>query len=145
MNVIFKEGENSSLAEVEAKTGDSENKIVVKSDFPIAETSRERHSENAEEYEKTENLTSRVMGDRHFETTAKNFDCDMLVFFSPTGIKAFTKNFPDFKQGEVRIATFGPTTAKAVADEGFRLDLEAPTKEHPSMTSALRGYLENIK
>ena len=76
---------------------------------------------------------------------AKNFDCDMLVFFSPTGIKAFTKNFPDFKQGEVRIATFGPTTAKAVADEGFRLDLEAPTKEHPSMTSALRGYLENIK
>ena len=79
------------------------------------------------------------------EEEAKNFDCDMLVFFSPTGIKAFTKNFPDFKQGEVRIATFGPTTAKAVADEGFRLDLEAPTKEHPSMTSALRGYLENIK
>ena len=78
-------------------------------------------------------------------TSDEEFDYDMLVFFSPTGIKAFTKNFPDFKQGEVRIATFGPTTAKAVADEGFRLDLEAPTKEHPSMTSALRGYLENIK
>ena len=87
----------------------------------------------------------RTVSNDFTEEEAKNFDCDMLVFFSPTGIKAFTKNFPDFKQGEVRIATFGPTTAKAVADEGFRLDLEAPTKEHPSMTSALRGYLENIK
>ena len=35
--------------------------------------------------------------------------------------------------------------AKAVTDAGYRLDLEAPTKEHPSMTSALRYYLENNK
>lgn len=87
----------------------------------------------------------RTVSNNFTEEEVKNFDCDMLVFFSPTGIKTFTKNFPDFKQGDVRIATFGPATAKAVEDEGFRLDLEAPTKEHPSMTAALRWYLENNK
>ena len=87
----------------------------------------------------------RTVSNDFSEEEAKNFDCDMLVFFSPTGIKAFTKNFPEFKQGDVRIATFGPATAKAVEEEGFRLDLEAPTKEYPSMTAALRWYLENDK
>lgn len=87
----------------------------------------------------------RTVSNDFTEEEAKNFDCDMLVFFSPTGIKSFTKNFPGFKQGDVRIATFGPATAKAVADEGLRLDLEAPTKEHPSMTSALKAYLEKNK
>ena len=75
------------------------------------------------------------------EEEARAFDCDMLVFFSPTGIKAFTKNFPGFKQGDVKIATFGPATAKAVEAEGLRLDLQAPTKECPSMTSALKAFL----
>ncbi len=87
----------------------------------------------------------RTVSNDFTEEEAKAFDCDMLVFFSPTGIKAFTKNFPGFEQGDVRIATFGPATAKAVTDEGLRLDLQAPTKEHPSMTGALRHYLENNK
>lgn len=70
-----------------------------------------------------------------------NFDYDMLVFFSPSGIESLTKNFPDFKQGEIAIATFGPSTAKAVQDAGLRLDLEAPTEKYPSMTGALQHYL----
>lgn len=83
----------------------------------------------------------RTVSNDFTEEEAKAFDCDMLVFFSPTGIKAFTKNFPSFTQGDVRIATFGPATAKAVEAEGLRLDLEAPTKEYPSMTGALKAYL----
>ena len=87
----------------------------------------------------------RTVSNDFTEEEAAKFDCNMLVFFSPSGIKAFTKNFPSFEQNDVRIATFGPATAKAVTDAGYRLDLEAPTKEHPSMTSALRYYLENNK
>ena len=83
----------------------------------------------------------RTVSNDFTEEEAKAFDCDMLVFFSPTGIKAFTKNFPSFTQGDVRIATFGPATAKAVEAEGLRLDLEAPPKEYPSMTGALKAYL----
>ncbi|MEZ4684870.1 MAG: uroporphyrinogen-III synthase [Bacteroidia bacterium] len=36
---------------------------------------------------------------------------DMLCFFSPSGIKSLYHNFPDFVQGDTRIAVFGPTTA----------------------------------
>ena len=71
----------------------------------------------------------------------KNFDYDMLIFFSPSGIESLTKNFPNFNQGEIAVATFGPATAKAVKDAGLRLDLEAPSEKYPSMTSALQHYL----
>ena len=71
----------------------------------------------------------------------KNFDYDMLIFFSPSGIEALTKNFPDFKQGKIAIATFGPATAQAAKEAGLRLDIEAPTEKYPSMTGALQHYL----
>ena len=75
----------------------------------------------------------------------KSFDYDMMIFFSPTGIKALMKNFPKFKQGDIKIAAFGPSTAKEVVDNGLRLDLQAPTPEQPSMTGALRAFLEKKK
>jgi uroporphyrinogen-III synthase len=71
----------------------------------------------------------------------KTFDYDMLIFFSPSGIEALTKNFPNFDQGDIAIATFGPATAKAARDAGLRLDLEAPSEKYPSMTGALQHYL----
>ena len=71
----------------------------------------------------------------------KSFDYDMLVFFSPSGIEALMKNFPNFDQKELAIATFGPATAKAALDAGLRLDLEAPSDKYPSMTGALQHYL----
>lgn len=69
------------------------------------------------------------------------FDYDMLIFFSPSGIQSLMKNFPNFAQRNVAIATFGPATAKAVKEAGLRLDLEAPTDKYPSMTGALQHYL----
>lgn len=73
------------------------------------------------------------------------FDYDMLIFFTPAGIAALQKNFPHFDQGDTKIGCFGATTAKAVRDAGLRLDLEAPTKEAPSMTGALELYLKEHK
>lgn len=70
------------------------------------------------------------------------FDYDMLLFFSPQGIQALKKNFPEFEQGDTRIGCFGATTAKAVRDAGLRLDLEAPSVKFASMTAALDDYLK---
>ena len=72
------------------------------------------------------------------------FDYDMLVFFSPSGIASLKKNFPDFDQTKIAIATFGPTTTKAAKDAGLRVDLEAPTPKCPSITMALDDYLKHI-
>ncbi len=73
----------------------------------------------------------------------EKFSYDMLLFFSPTGVKALKKNFPDFKQGNIKIGAFGPATAQTVKNEGLRLDLEAPSEKHTSMTGALREYLRD--
>ncbi len=66
---------------------------------------------------------------------------DMMIFFSPSGIVSLKENLPDFAQGDTQIACFGPTTAAAIKEAGLRLDLEAPTPEAPSMTTALEQYL----
>lgn len=73
----------------------------------------------------------------------KNVNYDILVFFSPSGIESLKKNFPDFEQGEIKIACFGPTTAKAVLEAGLRLDIQAPMPKAPSMTMALEQFIKN--
>lgn len=70
------------------------------------------------------------------------FDYDMLMFFSPNGIAALYKNFPEFKQDEIKVGTFGINTTKAAKDAGLRVDFEAPRPEAPSMAAALELYLK---
>jgi uroporphyrinogen-III synthase len=72
----------------------------------------------------------------------KEVDYDILVFFSPSGIKSLIQNFPDYKQNNTAIASFGPATAQAVIDAGLRLDIAAPSAEAPSMTMALEQYIK---
>ena len=66
---------------------------------------------------------------------------DILVFFSPLGIKSLYENFPDFKQNETRLAIFGNSTSRAVEDHGLTINIKAPAPETPSMTMALEKYL----
>jgi uroporphyrinogen-III synthase len=75
-------------------------------------------------------------------TNVNDFDYDILVFYSPSGIKSLKENFPSFVQGEIKIAAFGPTTACAVENEGLRLDIDAPNPKAPSMTMALDNFLK---
>ncbi len=70
---------------------------------------------------------------------------DVIAFFSPSGINSLLVNFPNFVQNSTRIAAFGPTTAKAVKDAGFTLDIEAPLPNAPSMTGAIEVYVKNTK
>jgi len=84
----------------------------------------------------------RTISKREFNST--ELDYDILVFFSPSGIKSLKENYPSFKQGEIKIAAFGPTTAEAVTNEGFRLDIQAPNPNAPSMTMALECFLRNF-
>jgi len=77
----------------------------------------------------------------HF-SNIKDFDYDILVFYSPSGIKSLKENFPEFVQGEIKIAAFGPTTVSAVQQEGLRVDIDAPNIKAPSMTMALDNYLK---
>ena len=67
---------------------------------------------------------------------------DIIAFFSPSGVNALRHNFPDFEQNGIRMAAFGPTTARAVSEAGFILDIEAPLPNAPSMAGALELYIK---
>lgn len=75
----------------------------------------------------------------------KPFDFDMIVLFTPAGVESLLKNFPDFNQGETRMACFGPATRKAMEDAGLRCDLSAPTPRAKSMTAAIEMYIDEQK
>jgi uroporphyrinogen-III synthase len=68
---------------------------------------------------------------------------DILVFYSPSGIKSLFENFPGFEQNNTKIACFGPHTARAVKKAGLRLDIEAPSPQAPSMTMALENFIKD--
>ena len=69
-------------------------------------------------------------------------DYDMLVFFTPAGIKSLKANFPNFKQGGTRIAAFGYTAALLIKELGLRLDVFAPNPKNPSMSGAIETYIK---
>lgn len=93
----------------------------------------------------TECVMYRTVSNDFTEEEKNTFDYDMLIFSSPTGVQALKTNFPSFEQGDIKIGAFGPATAKEVTAQGLRLDLEAPSKEYPSMTSALKAFLKKNK
>ncbi len=67
---------------------------------------------------------------------------DVIAFFSPSGVSSLLSNFPEFKQDGLRMAAFGPTTARAITEAGLILDIEAPLPNAPSMTGALELYIK---
>lgn len=74
------------------------------------------------------------------------FDYDMILFFSPHGVEALKRNFPDWEQGEVVIGCSGKLTAQEIKDAGFRLDIETPGPKYTSLPEAVDDFIkENHK
>ena len=93
----------------------------------------------------TECVMYETVNDDFSEEELKSFDCDMVVLFSPTGVKTLHDNLDkEVKQG-LKVATFGPATAKAAEELGYTLTVQAPTQKHPSMITALRAYLRDLE
>lgn len=84
-----------------------------------------------------------TVGNQVKEVIANRYD--MIVFFSPSGVKSLLDNVPEFNQNETSIAAFGTTTSKAVKESGLRLDLKAPMPNAPSMVAALENFLKEDK
>ncbi|WP_185871996.1 uroporphyrinogen-III synthase [Blattabacterium cuenoti] len=71
----------------------------------------------------------------------KHIYYDILVFFNPSEIKSLFKNFPDFDQNGIKIATFGQNTLDTAYKAGLKIDIKVPTPEFPSMFMALEKYI----
>ena len=67
---------------------------------------------------------------------------DLVVFYSPIGIKSLFTNWPDYSQGEQYIGAFGVSTAVAAKEAGLEIMVEAPSCTAPSMIMAIEQFLQ---
>ena len=72
----------------------------------------------------------------------KPFDYDMIVLFTPSGVAALKKNFPNWEQGDTVIAAFGANTVAALETAGFHVAIKAPTSKYASITTAIKDFLD---
>lgn len=68
---------------------------------------------------------------------------DMIVFFSPSGIRSLRYNFPDFEQGDLAFGALGNAAVEAIEAEGWTVHAMAPSKEAPSITAALDIFFKD--
>ena len=133
--IFFGTGKLPSLIEVMQKHKDE--KFLL----PVSDTHKDQIPEALEKagYKYTKAVIYRTVSSDLSDIASINYD--VIVFYSPSGIKSLLKNFPEFEQKEIKIASFGLNTAKAVKDAGLRLDIQAPMPEAPSMTMALDQFI----
>lgn len=71
---------------------------------------------------------------------------DAVVLYNTADVRSLSENFPEFKQGELKIITFGNSVVTAVKDAGLEIEISANTTSSvPSVVKALEIYLENNK
>ncbi|MBQ0115921.1 MAG: uroporphyrinogen-III synthase [Bacteroidales bacterium] len=76
-------------------------------------------------------------------TPEEKMDYDMLIFFSPAGVKSLVSNFPDFEQGDIAIGGLGAATLKAIEEAGLRIDVQT-SPDVTSMSAAVDLYLKKL-
>jgi uroporphyrinogen-III synthase len=69
---------------------------------------------------------------------------DIMVLFSPFGVKAIFENFPNYQQGSTKIISFGPNTTQTAKEHGLNINIEAPTPQVPSLNAALNICLQGL-
>ncbi len=73
------------------------------------------------------------------------YDYQMIVFYNPADVKSLQENFPDFKQGDIKMVSYGRSIVHAMEEAGLRIDVKAPSPEAPSVAAAIELYLKSLQ
>ncbi len=71
------------------------------------------------------------------------FDFDLVMLFTPAGVKAVAECYPEAVEKGVHIGCLGAGTAKAIEEAGFKVSFQAPMPGAPSAPASLDLYLTN--
>ena len=67
---------------------------------------------------------------------------DMIVLFSPIGVRSLLESYPDFKENcKTIVAAFGTSTHAALNNAEIKITVAAPTKNAPSMATAIENFI----
>ena len=70
---------------------------------------------------------------------------DIAVLCNPADVVSLRENFPDFKQGGLKIISFGKAVVRSLEESGFEIAFKAPTPEATSISKAVEVYLQSLK
>ena len=70
---------------------------------------------------------------------------DLAVMCNPADVASLKENFPDFKQGTLKIISFGKAVVRSLEEAGCEIALQAPTPEATSISKAVELYLQSAK
>lgn len=80
------------------------------------------------------------------DLTAVDFNAySIAVLYNPADVKSLFANFPEFKQGSLKIVSYGKSVVKSLEEAGLEIAVQAPTPEAPSVAKALEIYLSQQK
>ena len=68
------------------------------------------------------------------------FDYDMIILFTPSGVKSLLQSFPHFEQGNIALGAMGAKTIEEIKNNNLRLDLTTSPKA-PSIAAAMDQYI----
>lgn len=68
------------------------------------------------------------------------FDYDMIILFTPSGVKSLLQSFPHFEQGNIALGAMGGKTIEEIKNSNLRLDLTTSPKA-PSIAAAMDQYI----
>ncbi len=71
-------------------------------------------------------------------------DYDVVVFYSPFSVEAFAQNFPNYNFATTKIAAFSSATIQAVQEKGWKIAIEAPREQTPSMVQGLINFFDKV-
>lgn len=142
--IFFGTGTPEDLADAISKHTD-EKFLVVLSDVHDANKNMDRKKDIIDCLEENGVAYTKAIMYRTVSTDLSkepDFNYDMMVFFSPSGINSLYENFPKFEQGNVKIGCMGSTTQKYAQSKGLEVNIAAPSPENPSMSDAINNYLK---
>ena len=70
---------------------------------------------------------------------------DLAVMCNPADVASLKENFPDFKQGTLKIISFGKAVVRSLEEAGCEIALQAPTPEATSISNAVELYLKSLQ
>ena len=75
----------------------------------------------------------------------KPFDYDMVVIFTPAAATALKQNFSRLPSTKYVIAAMGTNTIQALENYKYKVQIKAPTKDCPSIFTAIEKFLEKTQ
>ena len=70
---------------------------------------------------------------------------DLAVLCNSADVVSLKENLPGFKQGDLKVISFGKAVVRSLEEAGIEIALQAPTPEATSISKAIELYLKSTR